>query len=108
MLWMFTPTAEARFPQVRDEYHLLVGRVRSAYLAGMGRSTTLQGLVERLIRNREAARHWNNGALALEPVDQLRLLHHPVEGQRRVHTLTTLLPEQGTRVIEFVPEQRTG
>jgi transcriptional regulator with XRE-family HTH domain len=105
MLWMFTPTAEARFPQVRDEYQLLVGRVRSAYLAGMGRSTTVQGLVERLVANRDAARQWNNGALALEPINQQRLLRDPEHGPRRVHTLTTLLPEQGIRVIEFVPHR---
>ena len=108
MLWMFTLTAEARFPQVRDEYNLLVGRVRSAYLAGMGRNTTLQGLVERLMPNRDAARQWNAGALALEPINQQRLLQHPEYGPRRVHTLTTLIPEQGMRVIQFVPELRTG
>jgi transcriptional regulator with XRE-family HTH domain len=107
MLWMFTPAAEARFPHVRDECHLLVGRVRSAYLADMGRNTGLQVLVERLMANSDAARHWNAGALALEPINQPRLLQHPEHGLTRVHTLTTLIREQGMRVIEFVPEPRT-
>lgn len=108
ILWMFGPTASLRFPRVRDEFGLLVGRVRSAYLAGGGRSPALQGLVERLVQVPEAEQHWNSGALALEPVHQPRLLDGPALGTGRVRTLSTLLPTQGLRVIQFVPETVDG
>jgi len=104
ILWMFSSTASLRFPQVRGEFGLLVGRVRSAYLAGGGHGTALQGLVERLVQVSEAARHWEAGALALEPVSQPRLLDSQGLGPGRVRTLNTELTGQGMRLIQFVPE----
>ena len=108
MLWMFSPMASALFPGIEDEYPTLVGRVRLAYLASGGRNSALRQLVEALVAIPQAAQYWNAGVLALDPVYQPQLLvrrnqQHP--GQ--VRTLCTVVPQQGLRVTQFVPDLGT-
>lgn len=104
ILWMFSGIAPERIPEVHGEYELLVGRVRSVYLADGGRTSALHELVERLMQIPEAAKHWNTGALALDPLYQPRVLTHPTHGTGKVRTLSTQLPEQGLRLIVSVPD----
>jgi transcriptional regulator with XRE-family HTH domain len=104
MLWMFSPTAAARFPGIEDEYRTLVGRVRLAYLASAGRNSALQQLVDSLLLIPQAARHWHTGALALEPVYQPQLLVRRQQGPGQVRTLCTVIPQQRLRLTQFVPD----
>ena len=103
ILWRFGPVSATRFPAEQRNLGLLVGWVRSAYLAEGGQNPALGRLVERLLAIPEAARHWNDGALALEPLLETRMLVHPLHGQRRVRVMRTLLPQYGLRISQFIP-----
>lgn len=108
ILWMFSQAAPERIPEVHGEYETLVGRVRSTYLADLGRTSALHELVERLMQFPGAAEHWNAGVLALDPVYQLRILSRPVHGPGPVRTYSMQIPEQGLRLIVSVPEPATA
>lgn len=107
MLWMFSPMASALFPGIEDEYPTLVGRVRLAYLASGGRNSALRQLVEALVAIPQAAEHWNAGVLALDPVYQPQLLVRAHQQPGQVRTLCTVVPQQGLRVIQLVPDPGT-
>lgn len=104
ILWMFSPAAAERIPEVRSAYGQLVGRVRSTYLADGGRTPALQELVDRLLRIPEAAEHWNVGALTLDPACESCVHANPAFGSKLVRTISTRLPEQGLRLLVMVPD----
>jgi transcriptional regulator with XRE-family HTH domain len=104
ILWMLSSAAPERIPEVRGEYAMLVGRVRWRYLADGGRTSALHELVERLVQIPAAAKHWDAGVLALDPLYQPRILSHPAHGTGPVRTLSTQLPEQGLRLIVSIPD----
>lgn len=108
ILWRFTSFADRRLPaQQANLAAQLVGRVRSAYIAERGQGTALQELVERLLAIPAASRHWHDGALALEPPYETRILLPPGRPPRRVGALRAFLPSAGLRLTEFLPDQGT-
>ena len=104
MLWMFSPAARARILGVDAEFASLVGQARLTYLAAGGHSSVLQELVDRLLTVPQALRHWNDGALALQPISRPRVLTSSRNATGRVRTLYTVMPDQGLRVTVFAPE----
>jgi transcriptional regulator with XRE-family HTH domain len=105
ILWRFGPFGDRRFPGERANLGALVGRVRSAYIAGRGQDQLLQELVERLLAIPEASRFWHSGVLALEPPYETRILLPPGRAPRTVGALRAFLPSEGLRVTEFIPGQ---
>ncbi|MGH3493291.1 MAG: helix-turn-helix domain-containing protein [Sciscionella sp.] len=106
LLWPFTAQARAAMPGIEREYPLLVGRVRLDYLCDGGRNPALADVAARLRRIPEAAKLWNDGALALDPAIQTLTVHHRVHGNREVRTLSTVLPQQGLRLLIFTPVEQ--
>ncbi len=103
ILWRFTPTGMARFSGNEPGLHALVGRVRAAYVADGGYNPALRTLVERLLLIPSAAEHWHAGALAREPMYELRTLMHPSYGARRVQVLRTRIEQGDLRITQFIP-----
>lgn len=101
ILWMFSDAAKQRFVDVEQEYPVLVGRVRTAYLCAQGGDPALNRLVERLLQIPEAAGWWREGELHAEPVIQTRRLRGPDGSVRHVRSISTTIPHQGLRLIAF-------
>lgn len=103
VLWMFGPTARARFVEVEAEYPALVGRVRTAYLCAQGLDPGLTRLAERLQAIPEAAAWWRRGVLHAESVIHTRRLRRPDGTARPLHSISTTIPHQDLRLIVFSP-----
>lgn len=102
LLWMLSPTAARRYPDVRQEYPAIVGRIHAAYLLNEARSPELRDLARRVQADPTTRPLWDAHVLIPEPGWQIRVLHHPAHGPRPMTTIGIELRQQGLRMIEHL------
>jgi transcriptional regulator with XRE-family HTH domain len=104
ILWRFTPPADQRFPDERENLGALIGRVRATYLTEHGHDPAIQELVERLIEIPQVDDFWQAGPLTLEPRYEPRILMPPGRAPRKVHVLRSVLQHDRLRITQFIPD----